>query len=35
MEMSTAMNAILDNQAELMKEVEALKKENERLRQLL
>lgn len=35
MEMSTAMNAVLDNQAALMKEVEALKQENERLRQLL
>ncbi|GMG99279.1 hypothetical protein Nepgr_001119 [Nepenthes gracilis] len=34
-EMSSAMTSILDNQAELMKEVQALKKENQRLRQLL
>ncbi|GAB4849216.1 hypothetical protein Ancab_004027 [Ancistrocladus abbreviatus] len=35
MEMSTIMNSILDNQAELMKEVQALRKENQKLRQLL
>lgn len=35
MEMSTAMNSILENQAELLKEVKSLRKENEQLRQLL
>lgn len=35
MEMSSALNSILDNQTALMKEVQALRKENERLRQLL
>ncbi|KAI4307579.1 hypothetical protein L6164_030751 [Bauhinia variegata] len=35
MEMSNAMNCILENQAELMKEVIALRKENQQLRQLL
>lgn len=35
MDMSSAINTILDNQAALLKEVRALKKENERLRQLL
>lgn len=35
MEMSSAIKTILDNQAALLKEVRALKKENEQLRQLL
>lgn len=35
MEMSSAMNAILENQAELMKEVKSLRKENQQLKQLL
>ncbi|PNY01780.1 protein NEDD1-like, partial [Trifolium pratense] len=34
-EMSTAMNSILENQAELLKEVKSLRKENEQLRRLL
>ncbi|CAI8586216.1 unnamed protein product [Vicia faba] len=34
-EMSTMMNLILENQAKLVKEMEALRKENEQLRQLL
>jgi protein NEDD1 len=33
--MSTAMNSILENQAELLKEVKSLRKENEQLRRLL
>ncbi|XP_027187732.2 LOW QUALITY PROTEIN: protein NEDD1 [Cicer arietinum] len=35
MAMATVMNSILENQAELMKEVKSLRKENEQLRQLL
>ncbi|XP_062092605.1 protein NEDD1 isoform X1 [Humulus lupulus] len=35
MEMSNVMNVILENQAELMKEVKSLRKENQQLRQLL
>ncbi|KAJ1400976.1 WD40/YVTN repeat-like-containing domain superfamily [Sesbania bispinosa] len=35
MEMSTVMNSILENQAELMKEVVSLRKENQQLRQML
>ncbi|KAL5567604.1 hypothetical protein UlMin_024179 [Ulmus minor] len=35
MEMSNMMNAILENQAELIKEVKSLRKENQLLRQLL
>lgn len=34
-EMSTVMSSILENQAELMKEVQSLRKENQKLRQLL
>lgn len=34
-EMSTVMNSILENQAELMKEVQSLRKETQQLRQLL
>ncbi|XP_027331322.1 protein NEDD1 isoform X2 [Abrus precatorius] len=34
-EMSTVMNSILENQAELMKEVKSLRKENQQLRQML
>ncbi|KAL6980603.1 hypothetical protein U1Q18_044646 [Sarracenia purpurea var. burkii] len=35
MEMSTVMSSILENQAELMKEVQSLRKETQQLRQLL
>lgn len=35
MQMSNAMSAILENQAELMKEIQLLRKENQELRQLL
>lgn len=35
MEMSSVMSSILENQAELMKEVKSLRKENQQLRQLL
>ncbi|KAL5733144.1 hypothetical protein ACOSP7_032485 [Xanthoceras sorbifolium] len=35
MEMSSVMNTVLENQAELMKEIKSLKKENQQLRQLL
>ncbi|CAK9143918.1 unnamed protein product [Ilex paraguariensis] len=35
MEMSSVMSTILDNQAELMKEVQSLRKETQQLRQLL
>ncbi|XP_057980923.1 protein NEDD1-like [Malania oleifera] len=35
MEMSSIMKSILENQAELMKEVQSLRKENQQLRQLL
>ncbi|KAM1028778.1 hypothetical protein FF1_041324 [Malus domestica] len=35
MEMSNVMRAMLENQAELMKEVKSLRKENQQLRQLL
>lgn len=35
MQMSNAMSAILENQAELMKEIQMLRKENQELRQLL
>ncbi|CAK7325763.1 unnamed protein product [Dovyalis caffra] len=35
MELSGMMNSILENQAELMKEIKSLKKENQELRQLL
>ncbi|GAB2286911.1 hypothetical protein Dimus_021299 [Dionaea muscipula] len=35
MEMSSFMRAILDNQAELMREIQALRKENQELRQIL
>ncbi|XP_044508869.1 protein NEDD1-like [Mangifera indica] len=35
MEMSSVMSSILENQAELMKEIKSLKKENQHLRQLL
>ncbi|EOY17995.1 Transducin/WD40 repeat-like superfamily protein isoform 2 [Theobroma cacao] len=35
MEMSRVMSSILENQAELMKEVQSLRKENQQLRQLL
>ncbi|GAV70309.1 WD40 domain-containing protein [Cephalotus follicularis] len=35
MEMSTVMNSILENQAELMSEIKSLRKENQQLRQLL
>ncbi|XP_010262644.1 PREDICTED: protein NEDD1 [Nelumbo nucifera] len=35
MEVSTVMNSILEKQAELMKEVQSLRKENQQLRQLL
>ncbi|KAF7816390.1 protein NEDD1 [Senna tora] len=34
-EMSNVMNSILENQAELMKEVKSLRKENQQLRQML
>ncbi|KAF7831027.1 protein NEDD1 [Senna tora] len=34
-EMSSVMNSILENQAELMKEVKSLRKENQQLRQML
>lgn len=33
--MSSVMSSILENQAELMKEIKSLKKENQHLRQLL
>lgn len=33
--MSSVMSSILENQAELMKEVKSLRKENQQLRQLL
>lgn len=35
METSNVMSAILENQAELMREVKSLRKENQQLRQLL
>ncbi|EOY17999.1 Transducin/WD40 repeat-like superfamily protein, putative [Theobroma cacao] len=35
MEMSRVMSSILENQAELMKEVQSLRKENQQIRQLL
>ncbi|KAJ0263798.1 Protein NEDD1 [Hirschfeldia incana] len=35
MEMSTALNSVLENQAELMKEIKLLRKENQQLRQML
>ncbi|KAG2240697.1 hypothetical protein Bca52824_097103 [Brassica carinata] len=35
MEMSTALNSVLENQAELMKEIKMLRKENQQLRQML
>lgn len=35
MEMSSVMSSILENQAELMKEIKSLRKENQQLRQLL
>ncbi|KAJ9553425.1 hypothetical protein OSB04_017470 [Centaurea solstitialis] len=35
MQMTNAMNSILENQAELMKEIQSLRKENQELRQLL
>ncbi|KAG6670166.1 protein NEDD1 isoform X2 [Carya illinoinensis] len=35
MEMSSVMSSIMENQAELMKEVKSLRKENQQLRQLL
>ncbi|CAH8339449.1 unnamed protein product [Eruca vesicaria subsp. sativa] len=35
MEMSTTLNSVLENQAELMKEVKMLRKENQQLRQML
>jgi len=34
-EMSAVMNSIMENQAELMKEVKSLRKENQQLRQML
>ncbi|XP_047182245.1 protein NEDD1 isoform X1 [Vigna umbellata] len=34
-EMSTVMNSLMENQAELMKEVKSLRKENQQLRQML
>jgi protein NEDD1 len=35
MEFSGVMSSILENQAELMKEIKTLRKENQELRQLL
>jgi protein NEDD1 len=35
MEFSSVMSSILENQAELMKEIKTLRKENQELRQLL